>query len=65
MIWDRRFKRLTCIWVNFVRRRLAIAAGIIAAPSIIFLDEPTSGVCDMCDFTLFSLSLSHLSILFF
>jgi ABC-type multidrug transport system ATPase subunit len=26
------------------RKRLAIAAGIMAAPSLIFLDEPTSGI---------------------
>jgi ATP-binding cassette, subfamily G (WHITE), member 2 len=26
------------------RRRLNISCGIVAAPSIIFLDEPTSGV---------------------
>jgi ABC-type multidrug transport system ATPase subunit len=26
------------------RKRLSIAAGILAAPSIVFLDEPTSGL---------------------
>jgi ABC-type Mn2+/Zn2+ transport system ATPase subunit len=26
------------------RRRLSIAAGILGAPSVLFLDEPTSGV---------------------
>lgn len=25
------------------RKRLSIAAGILAAPSVVFLDEPTSG----------------------
>jgi ABC-type ATPase involved in cell division len=28
------------------RRRLGIAAGILGAPSVLFLDEPTSGVWD-------------------
>lgn len=26
------------------RRRLSIAAGILGAPAVLFLDEPTSGV---------------------
>ena len=26
------------------RKRLSVAAGIIAAPSVVFLDEPTSGL---------------------
>jgi ABC-type uncharacterized transport system ATPase subunit len=30
------------------RRRLSIAAGILGAPSVLFLDEPTSGVLVNC-----------------
>jgi len=33
------------------RKRLSIAAGIVAAPSVVFLDEPTSGAFPRCCLT--------------
>lgn len=34
------------------KRRLSIACGIVGAPELIFLDEPTSGSAESCHQTL-------------
>ena len=39
------------------RKRLSIAAGILAAPSVLFLDEPTSGLDSFAALTVRSLGL--------